>query len=227
VAGDPAVTLTNANTAKATFTAPSITTALTFRLTVQGPGGPQTTDTVVNVQAVAPPVANAGPAQTVLVGDTVTLDGSASTGATGYSWSQIGGAAVTLSSSTAVKPTFKMPNTLNPVTFQLTVTGPGGTDVASVQVNPKPDVLTVTRSEYRTGTGEWRVEGTSQVLTGNTITVHIGNTLAGTKLGTASPDALGAWSVRLPGPPPDGSRTVSIESTRGGILLGVAVNVRN
>jgi hypothetical protein len=65
------------------------------------------------------------------------------------------------------------------------------------------------------------------VITGNTITVHIGNSLAGTKLGVASPDALGAWSIRLVGPPPDGTRTVSIESTRGGVLLGVPINVRN
>ena len=227
VAGTPAVTLTNATTAVATFTAPSTTTTLTFRLTVQGPGGPQTTDTVVNVEAVAPPVANAGPAQTVQIGDTVTLDGSASTGASSFSWSQIGGAAVTLSSTTAVKPTFKMPNTTDPLIFQLTVTGPGGSDVASVQINPKADVITTTRVEYRTGTGEWRVEGTVQVVTGNTVTVHIGNTLAGTKLGIASPDALGAWSVRLVGPPPDGTRTVSIESTKGGVLLGVPINVRN
>jgi hypothetical protein len=96
-----------------------------------------------------------------------------------------------------------------------------------VQINPKADVITITRAEYRTGTGEWRVEGTVQVLTGNTVKVHIGNTLNGTLLGTSSPDALGAWSVRLAGPPPDGTRTVSIESTRGGVLLGVPVNVRN
>jgi hypothetical protein len=227
VAGSPTVTLTNANTATATFTAPSISTTLTFRLTVQGPGGPQTTDTVVTVEAIAPPVANAGPAQTVQIGDTVTLNGSASTGATSFLWSQTGGAPVTLSSTTAVKPTFKMPSTTAPLIFQLTVTGPGGTDVASVQINPKADVLTTTRVEYRTGTGEWRVEGTVQVVTGNTVTVHIGNTLNGTKLGTAVPDALGTWSVRLIGPPPDGTRTVSIESTRGGILLGVPINVRN
>ncbi len=68
VAGTPAVTLNNANTAIASFTAPATATTLTFRLTVQGPGGPQTTDEVVTVQAVAQPVANAGPAQTVLIG---------------------------------------------------------------------------------------------------------------------------------------------------------------
>jgi len=226
-AGTPAVTLTNAATAVATFTAPSTATTLTFTLTVQGPGGPKTTNEVVTVAAVAPPQANAGPAQTVQIGDTVTLDGSASTGASSFSWTQTGGAAATLSSTTAVKPTFKMPNTTDALVFQLTVTGPGGTDVSTVQINPKADVLTTTRVEYRTGTGEWRVEGTTTVNTGNTITVHIGNSLAGTTIGTASPDALGAWSVRLAGPPPDATRTVSIESTRGGTLLAVAVNVRN
>ena len=145
----------------------------------------------------------------------------------GRSLARTGGVPTALSSTTAVKPTFKMPNTTDPLIYQLTVTGPGGTDVSSVQINPQPDVLTTTRVEYRTGSGEWRVEGTSQVTTGNTITVHIGNSLAGTKLGTSTPDALGAWSVRLVGPPPDGTRTVSIESSRGGILLGVPINVRN
>ena len=46
-----------------------------------------------------------------------------------------------LSSTTAVKPTFTMPNTADPLIFQLTVTGPGGTDVATVQISPIADVL--------------------------------------------------------------------------------------
>ena len=108
---------------------------------MQGPGGPKTTDEVVTVAAIAPPRANAGPPQTVLVGSTVTLDGSGSTGATSFLWKQTGGVTANLSSTTAVKPTFTMPNTADPLIFQLTVTGPGGTDVATVQISPVADVL--------------------------------------------------------------------------------------
>jgi hypothetical protein len=228
VAGTPAVTLTNANTSIASFTAPATATTLTFRLTVQGPGGPKTTDEVVTVAAVAPPRANAGPAQSVLSGATVTLDGSGSTGASSFKWVQTGGVAATLSSTTVAKPTFTMPNTADPLIFQLTVTGPGGTDVASVQINPIPDVLTTSQIEFRTSKAEWRIQGTASVVTGNVITIWLGNTLTGTKLGTASVDALGAWSLRLAnGPQPPASRTISIESSRGGVLLAQAVVVRN
>ena len=68
VAGTPAVTLSNASTSIASFTAPATATTLTFRLTVQGPGGPKTTDEVVTVASIAPPRANAGPPQSVLAG---------------------------------------------------------------------------------------------------------------------------------------------------------------
>ena len=228
VAGTPAVTLSNANTAVASFTAPATTATLTFRLTVQGPGGPKTTDEVVSVASIAPPRANAGPPQSVLAGSTVTLDGSGSSGASSFLWRQTGGVAATLSSTTVAKPTFTMPNTADPVIFQLTVTGPGGTDVATVQINPQPDVLTTSQIEFRTSKTEWRIVGTATVTTGNVITVHLGNTLTGPVLGTASVDALGAWSLRLAnGPQPPASRTVSIESSRGGVLLAQAVVVRN
>ena len=228
VAGTPTVTLSNANTAIASFTAPATATTLTFRLTVQGPGGPKTTDEVVTVAAIAPPRANAGPPQTVLAGSTVTLDGSGSTGATSYLWKQTGGVTANLSSTTAIKPTFTMPNTPDPVIFQLTVTGPGGTDVATVQISPVADVLDTSQVEFRQSKAEWRVVGTATVVAGNTVKVHLGDDLTGPVLGQASVDALGAWSLRLAnGPQPPASRTISLESTRGGVKLAIPIVVRN
>ena len=230
VAGTPAVTLAGATTPTATFTAPATATTLTFRLTVQGPGGPQTADEVVTVAPVAPPVASAGSPQTVLVGNTVTLDGSASTGASTYLWAQTGGTPATLSSTSAVKPTFKMPNTTDPLVFQLTVTGPGGSDVSTVQVSPQADVLAPpTQVEFRTSKGEWRIQGTAAVTTNNKVIVHLGDDLTGPILGSAAGvdvDALGGWSLRIIGPAPTASRTISIESTRGGVRLAIPVVVR-
>jgi hypothetical protein len=228
VAGTPTVTLSNANTAIASFTAPATATTLTFRLTVQGPGGPQTTDEVVTVAAIAPPRANAGPPQTVLAGSTVTLDGSGSTGATSYLWKQTGGVTASLSSTTAIKPTFTMPNTPDPLIFQLTVTGPGGSDVATVQISPVADVLDTSQVEFRQSKAEWRIQGTATVTTGNTVKVHLGDDLTGPVLGQASVDALGAWSLRLAnGPQPTASRTISLESTRGGVKLAIPIVVRS
>jgi hypothetical protein len=228
VAGTPTVTLSNANTAIASFTAPATATTLTFRLTVQGPGGPQTTDEVVTVAAIAPPRANAGPPQTVLAGSTVTLDGSGSTGATSYLWKQTGGVTASLSSTTAIKPTFTMPNTPDPLIFQLTVTGPGGSDVATVQISPVADVLDTSQVEFRQSKAEWRIQGTATVTTGNTVKVHLGDDLTGPVLGQASVDALGAWSLRLAnGPQPTASRTISLESARGGVKLAIPIVVRS
>jgi len=60
-----------------------------------------------------PPVADAGPNQTVNEGTTVTLDGSASDDFDGmivsYEWTQTGGALVTLSDPEVVTPTFVTP----------------------------------------------------------------------------------------------------------------------
>jgi predicted RNA-binding protein with TRAM domain len=116
-------------------------------LTVTDSGGLQSTDTcIVNVSWVnLPPTANGGPDQTVNEGDTVTLDGSNSSdpddGIASYLWNQTAGTPVTLSSATAVQPTFTAPN-VGPsgasLTFQLTVTDSGGlqaTDVCTVIIS--------------------------------------------------------------------------------------------
>ena len=91
----PAVTLTGANTAKPSFTAPNVTgnQALRFQLTVTDADSASATDEVQITVTDHPPVANAGPDQSVDEGVSATLDGSASTGVTGYAWSQTAGPA--------------------------------------------------------------------------------------------------------------------------------------
>ena len=72
-----------------------------------------------------PPVAGPVAGQAVLPGATVTLDGSGSDplhNAVSYQWTQTSGAAVTLSSATAVQPTFTAPSATGTLTFQLVVT---------------------------------------------------------------------------------------------------------
>lgn len=88
-----------------------------------------------------PPVANAGPDQTVPLGQPVTLDGSGSTDPDGhtplsYAWSQTGGPSVTLSNANAATATFTPPTT-GLYTFTLVVTD-------SLGLASAPDSVTIT-----------------------------------------------------------------------------------
>ncbi|HEY8569259.1 glycosyl hydrolase family 18 protein [Microbulbifer sp.] len=112
----PAVSLQNATSASASFTAPSVTAdqALEFALTVTDTSEASDTDLVI-VTVVAPqqnraPSANAGADQMVVTPSTVTLNGSDSSDPDGdalsYSWTQVSGTPVSLSSATSVNPSF-------------------------------------------------------------------------------------------------------------------------
>jgi PKD repeat protein len=109
-----------------------------------------------------PPEANAGSNQTVVEGDTVTLDGSNSSDPDGdtisYQWTQMGGIQATLSDPTAAKPTFVTP-IVSPggmiLTFELVVKDEEDlqdSDQVTVTVNDNgitgfpDDVLTMTCS---------------------------------------------------------------------------------
>ncbi len=131
------------------------------------------------------PVANAGPAQNApTAGGLVTLDGSASTQAQGhvisYLWSQTGGPAVSLSSTTAQKPTFTIPaggaSTVTR-TFSLTVTDTqspitgtgtnGNTSLASTTtVSQVPDHVVADHGPDQTG----KVAGNLITLDGSAST---------------------------------------------------------
>lgn len=137
--GQPMVSLSNANTSKVTFVAPSSTTALTFELTVKDKSGQASTATCyVNVNSDTTPnqapIANAGVNQTVVEGAVVTLDGSNSRDADGtiarYEWTQIEGSpSVVLQNSQSAKATFTAPNpgtSATTLTFQLMVVDNGG-----------------------------------------------------------------------------------------------------
>ena len=130
--GIPMVALTGATSPTPRFTAPltMVDLTLTFTLTVTA-GGASHTDTVeVTVEPLVL-MANAGPDQVVDEGDTVRLDGRASTAPLGappliYSWRQTGGSpAVTLTGATTATPSFTAPSGLTAdvtLTFTLSVT---------------------------------------------------------------------------------------------------------
>ena len=223
----PSVVLTGATGPVATFTAPAQGGTLVFVLTAQGAGGPVTDEVTITVATVAAPVAKIGAAQSVLVGDVATLDGSASTGAATYTWTQTAGTPVTLTGAATAKPTFTVPRSAAPLAFTLAVSGPGGSAAATTTVTAATDTLRTTVVTYKAGTKVWKITGTSTVTAGNTVTVWLGPSLGGVLVGTAVVDTTGAWSARIPktnivpGTPP----TVSIESTRGSVLLAVPVTV--
>ncbi|MBN9622780.1 MAG: discoidin domain-containing protein, partial [Actinobacteria bacterium] len=132
----PTVTLTGSTTSKPTFVAPSSKATLTFSLVVRDGLTESASDTVtVQVNVPEPPVAAAGPSQSVAAGSTVKLDGSASTDPSGrnltYAWTQTAGPGVTINGATTAKPTFTAPGGPATVTLSLTVNNGQLNSVAS------------------------------------------------------------------------------------------------
>ncbi len=144
--GGKSVKLSSSSAAQPTLTAPEVSGALTFQLTVKDVNGLKSTDTcIVNVVTnEMPPVANAGPDQTVNEGTMITLNGSNSTDpnntALSYLWQQIDGPAVTLSNPASAQPEFAAPQVVSgtvSMKFKLTVTdlyGLESTDTCFVNV---------------------------------------------------------------------------------------------
>ena len=150
IAGPP-VTLSDADTARPSFTAPSnissTSNALIFQLIVtDNKNATSLSTSEVTVQpANRPPTADAGLNQTVNAGDVATLDGSKSNDADGdpltYSWTQTGGPSITLKSVDKPITTFTTPTEISSNTdliFELKVTdNKNATSIDSIEVTDK------------------------------------------------------------------------------------------
>ena len=140
------IILESAGTAYPYFTAPETYAVITVQLTVTHTESSETSTNSVTITVGSPPpppapTANAGPNQSVSTGASVTLDGSGSTNATGYSWARTGGLEVTLQNGNTASPTFTAPSTAGSVTFRLTVTNSGGqTDTDDVTITVQEPV---------------------------------------------------------------------------------------
>jgi hypothetical protein len=232
------VTLTGANTATPTFTAPNTASKLTFTLTVTGNGKTQTDSVDITVKASNPAKAAIAPVgATVLQNLPLTLDASTSIGAAKFEWSQVSGTPVTLNGdTTSSKLTFLYPKTATPIVMQVRIRradDPGTgcaaptCDTAQITLVPQPDPLGPVRAKFDAGKGRWVVDGTSNIQQSNNVRVYAGPTVGGTAplIGSALVDPTGAWKIDV-----RGSRVtlpacqcVSVESDRGGQQLSVPV----
>ena len=160
--GSPSVSLTGSTTQTPSFTAPKVNTALTFTLTVSD-GDLSGTDTVtITVQGDNDaPTAEAGPKQTVDEGTLVSLSGSGThpqQKRLTYSWRQLSGTDVTLSSTGVVAPTFTAPNlgANEDLVFELTVSDDrlSGTDTVTITIEADNDAPTAEAGTKQTVAGE-------------------------------------------------------------------------
>ena len=158
------VTLSGADSARLSFTAPAAAGVLTFRLTVTDPDGMSHSDEVtVLVDDVRPPVAYAGDDVEADPGARVTLDGTKSTNPKGggltFAWTQTAGERVTPSGERSARLSFTAPAAAGALTFRLTVTDPDGLSDS--------DEVTVTVRDIEVSFGDAAVA--TLALTGGTM----------------------------------------------------------
>ncbi len=123
------------------------------------------------------PIADAGANQTVDSGATVTLDGSKSSDPDGdpltYTWTQTGGAGVTLVGASAVKPTFTAPTVTvdTEYTFQLVVADAKNmSNPATTRVTVRPSVNPTNHQPVANGGGNRTVDSGAEVTLSGTGT---------------------------------------------------------
>ena len=213
----------------------------TVALTVNGKSNSSTDRYTIEVlSGNAEPVANAGPDQPgVVPTSTVTLDGTASKFASSFAWTQDAGDQVQLGTAlknpTTANPTFVVPASSSPLTFNFTLTikdvnGTASTD--TVQVVTDPGVVTVDSAFYKRGDLQWRVQGSAKYCSANNlISVYWNKPVTGggttpMLIGTTTPAlALGVctWEFRVKNVAaalrPTAAGTITVRSAYGGEAL--------
>ena len=215
------VTLSDAAAVNPTFTAPVVPAAgetLTFSLTVSDVSG-QTDSATVFVDVTKnsqPPVANAGPDQTVAEGVTVTLDGSNSSDPNGdistYLWEQTGGPSVALSDTGAIRPTFTSPAVQAggaTLTFRLTVTDQANaqstdTTIVTVSFNNAPPTADASTDQTVTEGSVVNLDGTGSSDSDGTIATYQWSQTAGATVTLTGADSAQP-SFTAPDVGPNGS----------------------
>jgi lysophospholipase L1-like esterase len=182
-AGSPTVTLTNAGSAVASFTAPSVSggATLTFRLTITDDRNFLHSDEC-KVTVNGPPLAVAGADQVVNAGTAVALDGSASSDPGGaiasHQWAQTAGSPlVSLAGAGTATASFTAPQVESggvDLVFRLTVTdnkGATAEDTVTVHVNGPPVADAGPDQETNSG-ATVRLDGTGSFDADGAISKH-------------------------------------------------------
>jgi len=176
--GGPAVTLSGANTASASFSAPNVTVATTLSFSVAVTNTLSLTSIATVSLSVSPPAAP--PSLTffaptsALAGSVVNMIGTVSDGAT-FKWTQTTGPLVTLTGADTLTPSFTAPTGPSSITFSLTATSVAGASVSlSRTIAVNADLLAIGSVVWDNRQGKGKLN-----VVANTNAIFLGSPPAG------------------------------------------------